>query len=167
MDTSYLDEHPRFRRLADYLASKVPAGTLPGRQHIEPTEIPDLLPWIMLVDVIAEPAAALRYRIRLVGTEVVTIQGSDATGKFVPDVLNKDEVNSILQEYGEIVRSGRPRYRRDIVATTGREHVRYRRVAFPLARDGEHVDVLIFVFVNDGNGPSPLGPPITPDRGPA
>lgn len=167
MDTFHLDEHPRFRRLADYLAGKVPAGTLPGRQHIEPTEIPDLLPWIMLVDVIAEPAAAPRYRIRLVGTEVVAIQGSDATGKFVPDVLNKDDVAAILQDYGEIVRSGRPGYRRGVVATSGREHVRYRRVAFPLARDGEHVDVLMFVFVNDGNGPPPLGPHITPERGPA
>ena len=158
MDSSHIDEHPRFRRLADYLAKKAPPGKLPGRQHIEPTEIPDLLPWIMMIDVITKPGAEPRYRIRLVGTEVVAIQGSDATGKYVTDVLNKDDVASILQNYGEIVRSGQPGYRRGIVATTGREHVRYRRIVFPLARDGEHVDVLMFVFVNDGNGPSPPKP---------
>jgi hypothetical protein len=50
----HIDEHPRFRRLADYLAIKAPPGKLPGRQHIEPTEIPDLLPWIMLIEVIAQ-----------------------------------------------------------------------------------------------------------------
>src|SRR5487761_115960 len=158
MDSSHIDEHPRFRRLADYLANKAPPGKHPGRQHIEPTEIPDLLPWIMMIDVIAKPGAELRYRIRLVGTEVVAIQGSDATGKYVRDVLNKDDVASVLPDYGVIVRSGQPGYRRGIVATTGREHVRYRRIAFLLARDGEHVDVLMFVFVNDGNGPSPLKP---------
>src|SRR5690242_12897874 len=69
--SSHIDEHPRFRRLADYLASKAPNGKLPGRQHIEPLEIPDLLPWIMLIEVIAHMDAEPRYRIRLVGTEVV------------------------------------------------------------------------------------------------
>lgn len=147
---SHVDEHPRFRRLADYLSSKAPPGRLPGRQHVEPTEIAELLPWIMLIDVISRPGAELRYRLRLVGTEVVGIQGSDGTGKYVEEVLNKSEAAGIVQGYGEIVRSRQPGYRRGVVATEGREHVPYRRIAFPLARDGEHVDMLMFVFVRDG-----------------
>jgi hypothetical protein len=146
---SHIDEHPRFRRLADYLSAKAPAGKLPGRQHVEPTEIAELLPWIMLIDVIAQPGAEPRYRIRLVGTEVVAIQGSDGTGKYVEEVLNKAEAATIVQGYGDIVGSHEPGYRRGVVATEGREHVPYRRIAFPLARDGEHVDMLIFVFVRD------------------
>ena len=128
MDRSHLDEHPRFRRLADYLAGKAPPGKLPGRQHIEPTEIADLLPWIMMIDVIAKPGARLRYRIRLVGTEVVTIQGSDGTGKYVEEVLDRDEAAAILLGYGEIVRSRQPEYRSGAVATAGREHIPYRRI---------------------------------------
>jgi hypothetical protein len=50
---SHIDERPRFQRLADYLARKAPPGKLPGRQHVEPTEIVELLPWIMLIDVIS------------------------------------------------------------------------------------------------------------------
>jgi hypothetical protein len=103
----------------------------------------------MLIDVISSPEAEARYRIRLVGTEVVGIQGSDGTGKFVEHVLNNTEAADILQGYGEIVRLRQPGYRRGVVATEGREHVPYRRIAFPLARDGEHVDMLIFVFVRD------------------
>ena len=150
-----IDEHPRFRRLADYLASKVPPGKLPGRQDVEPTEISELLPWIMLIDVLAQPHAPPRYRIRLVGTEVVKIQGSDGTGKYVEEVLNKDEAAAILRGYGAIIRSREPGYRRGIVATTGREHVNYRRIAFPLARDGEHVDMFMFIFVRDEDRPAP------------
>jgi|SRR5215469_6848861 len=149
-----VNEHPRFRRLADYLAGKAPPGKLPGRQHIEPTEIGDLLPWMMMIDVVETPGGSMRYRIRLVGTEVVAIQGSDGTGKYVEEVLDKHEVGAILRGYGEIVRSRQPEFRSGVVATAGREHVPYRRVAFPLARDGERVDMLVFIFANDGKGPS-------------
>jgi len=151
-----IDEHPRFRRLSDYLASKAPFGKLPGRQHIEPTEIADLIPWIMLVDIITQADGEPRYRIRLVGTEVVNIQGSDRTGQYVQQVLDSAEATAIMQGYGEIIRSHVPGYRAGVVATVGRDHVHYRRIAFPLARDGEHVDMLIFVFVRDEKEPRSL-----------
>lgn len=144
-----LDENPRFRRLADYLAVKAPPGKLPGRQHIDPIELSDILPYLMLVDVVPQDVTTRRYRIRLVGTEVVAIQGRDATGKLVEEVLDKAEVGEIIRGYDEIIRTHQPEYRKGVVATAGREHVPYRRIAFPLARDGEHVDMLIFIFVRD------------------
>jgi len=146
---SHFDEHPRFRRLANYLAAKAPPGKLPGRQHIDPIELGDLLPFLMLVDVVPQPTGEPRYRIRLVGTEAVAIQGADGTGKFVEEILTKNEAAEIIRGYGDILRSRQPQYRKGVVATEGRDHVPYRRIAFPLARDGEHVDMLIFVFVRD------------------
>lgn len=148
---SPIEEHSRFRRLADYLAAKAPPGKLPGRQHIDPLELFDILPYLMLVDVIPQATGEPRYRIRLMGTEVVAIQGADVTGKFVEDVLTGVEGTEIVRLYGEILRSRQPQYRRGVVATSGREHVHYERIAFPLARDGENVDMLIFVFVTGAN----------------
>jgi hypothetical protein len=144
-----IQNNPRFRRLADYLASKAPPGKLPGRQHIEPTELGDLLPWLMLMDVVTQKDGAPRYRLRLVGTEVVAIQGSDGTGKFVDEVLTAEEGPRVIAGYDEILRTRLPQYRSGVVASTGREHVPYERIAFPLAADGEHVDRLIFVFARD------------------
>ncbi|MBV8650075.1 MAG: hypothetical protein JO255_01330, partial [Alphaproteobacteria bacterium] len=46
-----LERHERFRRLYDYLGAKAPPGRLPGRQHIDPAEIADLLPYITLLEV--------------------------------------------------------------------------------------------------------------------
>jgi hypothetical protein len=146
---SPLDRHPRFRRLADYLAANAPPGKLAGRQHIDPLQLGDLLPWLMLIDVVVAEGASPRYRIRLVGTETAAIQGSDATGKFVDEVLTLDEGAEIIAGYGEILRNKAPQYRQGTVATPGRDHVPYRRVAFPLASDGENVDRLIFVFMRD------------------
>ena len=140
------EKHPRFRRLAEYLAAKAAGGRLPGRQHIDPAEITDLLPYLVLMDVIPQADGEPRYRIRLMGGEVAAIQGSDATGKFIEDVLTGSEGAEVVRRYAEILRSGQPQYRRGVIATSGREHVHYERVAFPLARDGRNVDMLLFVF---------------------
>jgi hypothetical protein len=145
---SEIERHARFRRLADYLAVKAPPGKLPGRKHIDPLELADLLPWLMLIDVIPQASGKPRYRIRLVGTEVVAIQGSDGTGKFVEEVLTGSEGIDVIRRYDEIVRAHEPQYRRGTVAATGREHVPYERIIFPLASDGEQVDMLLFVFAN-------------------
>lgn len=146
IDQSTIDSHPEFRRLADYLAAKAPPGKLPGRKHIDPLELRGLLPGVMLIDVIPQASGEPRYRIRLVGTEVVAIQGSDATGKYVDEILTAEDGAELIRGYGEIVRTREPQYRRGGVATPGREHVPYERIAFPLANDGEHVDMLIFIF---------------------
>jgi hypothetical protein len=144
-----IENHPRFRRLADYLAAKAPPGKLAGRQHVQPTELADILPWLMLMDVVPQENGEPRYRLRLVGTEVVAIQGSDGTGKFADELLTAEEGPQVIAGYGEILRTQQPQYRRGVVASPGREHVPYQRVAFPLASDGEHVDRLIFVFDRD------------------
>jgi len=147
----HFERQPRFRRLGGYLAAKAPPGKLPGRRHVDPLEIPDLLPYVMLVDVVRAPDQPPRYRIRLAGSEVVKIQGSDATGKFVEQVLTQGP--EIIAGYAEILANRQPQYRSGEVATAGRDHVFYERMAFPLAGDGETVDMLIFVFaVAPGTG---------------
>ena len=144
-----LDQHPRFRRLADYLASKAPPGKLPGRQHIDPVEIPDLLPFLMMIDVLPRESGRPRYRMRLIGTQVVELHGQEFTGQFVEDVLPAKDGEMILRGYDEIVRGKKAHYRSGVVVLAGRKHIRYDRAAFPLASDGEHVDMLLLVFVRD------------------
>lgn len=146
-DAAPFDWHPRFKRVHDYLEAKARPGKLPGRQHIDPLELRDVLPHLMLVDVERAPGQPIRYRIRLVGTQVVALQGSDATGKYVEDVLNKGP--DIIAGYSEILETRQPQYRRGAVATTDRDHLTYQRIAFPLAADGETVDMLLFVFAID------------------
>lgn len=119
---------------------------LPGRQHIDPLEFADLLPWIMLIDVLPQTAGEPRYRIRLMGTEVVEIQGADETGRYVEEVLTGPEGAEVIRGCDEILRTRQPHHRRGGVATSGREHMYYERVAFPLASDGENVDMLILIF---------------------
>jgi len=149
-----IESDPRYRRLADYLASKAPPGKLPGRQHIDPLDFADLLPYVALVDVISQAGSEPRYRVRLMGTEVVAIQGKDGTGKYVEELLTDPEGIKIIRDYSEILRTRQPQFRRGVIATPGRQHVHYERVAFPLATDGENVDMLLFLFAR--SQPKPI-----------
>lgn len=141
------DCDPRFRRLADYLEAKAPPGKLPGRQHINPAEIPDLLPHVTLLEVVAAPPAAPRYRFRLVGSEVAAMQGTDRTGQFIDEILVSAAGMAIIRGYHEMLRTKRPRYLTGFFASDSRQHVAFQRCAFPLARNGEEVDMLLIMFV--------------------
>src|SRR3546814_21164581 len=68
---------PRIRRAWDYWTAKRGDRPMPSRRDIDPAEIPDLLPYLVLTAVLPAPPF-LRYR--LVGTRQVAIRGHDPTG---------------------------------------------------------------------------------------
>src|SRR5436190_8237553 len=61
------------------------AGQLPGRQHFDPLEIPRLLPFLGLADVIYTPAP--RFRVRLIGTRLVDIFGGGVVGNYLDELI--------------------------------------------------------------------------------
>ncbi|HEX9789596.1 MAG TPA: PAS domain-containing protein, partial [Kiloniellales bacterium] len=73
----------RLATLYQYWQSKQGDRLMPARADIDPTEIPKLLPILLLIDVVA----TVSYRYRLVGTEIVSSAGQDITGKLFDEVL--------------------------------------------------------------------------------
>jgi hypothetical protein len=71
---------PRIRRVWDYWNARRGDRPMPSRRDINPADIIDLLPYLVLTEVLAEPPF-LRYR--LVGTKQVAIRGHDPTGQPV------------------------------------------------------------------------------------
>ena len=71
---------PRLRQVYDYWRCKATGRAMPRRADIDPTEIPKLLPDVMLVDVLPQG----RYRYRLIGTENSVAHGMNATGRYRP-----------------------------------------------------------------------------------
>src|SRR5262249_29214633 len=61
-----------------YWESKRPGRRMPARRDIDPAEMLDLLPNVMLVDVVREP---LDFRYRLIGTAIVAHMRHDYTGQ--------------------------------------------------------------------------------------
>ena len=59
---------------------------MPSRKDIEPTEIPDLLANVVLVDVTQDP---LDFRYRLIGTAIVERIAFDYTGKHFTELAHQ------------------------------------------------------------------------------
>ena len=143
------DCHPKVRAIYDYWRSVHPkGGVLPGRQHIDPVDIPLLLPNVWLIDVYRDP---YRFRFRLMGTLVVDYAGEDNTGKWFDDRLPSFDPSVFI----DVVETGRPSWAR------GRSKMRpeknyyeLERVRLPLAKDGKTVDMILSLtvfFDSEGN----------------
>jgi hypothetical protein len=131
----------RIRRLLDYWRSIQPArDRLPGRQHLEPLDFPDLLRWLWLVDVVGSPP---RFRYRLVGTGQAQAMERDLTGHWLDEAYDdfrdrRDHAEFVAVAAGEIRYSRRaPEYRVES------SHVMMERLLLPLARDGVSVDMVL------------------------
>jgi hypothetical protein len=137
---------PRFREFFRYWQSKAPAGQLPGRAHIDPLEIPRLLPHIALYDVVRS-GEDLRFRFRLAGTGVVETLGADNTGKFIDEIMNAEAYKPLREHYGILVRDGTPQYWKRNLPYANRDFLAVQRLALPLAADGKTVDMVISYYV--------------------
>ena len=132
-------EHPGLRALYDYWDGRRPGPRLPGRQHLDPLDIPTLLPNVMLVDV----GEGDDLRFRLVGTALVGWFGRDTTGLPLQTVYAAKDWERILVDYRYAIRERRPCLCRSSIARAGIEAQPYQRLLLPLARNGETVDMLL------------------------
>ncbi len=139
--TGFLDIcTPRIRRAYEYWDSKRRGRAMPSRADIDPSEIRDLLPGIILIDVARNP---FRLTYRLVGTEEVEARGYDPTGKDV-----KEHVFAVTPDYGfETYRlsaeDGVVTYDQEPWASPNPRLCEVGSVVMPLSDDGKIVNMLM------------------------
>jgi hypothetical protein len=78
---------------------------MPRRRDLDPVEIPRLLPFVMLVDVLADP---LDFRFRLIGTAVQAIMSHNDLGRRFSELPHMAKGNVIWGEYEAVVTHRRP-----------------------------------------------------------
>ena len=138
--------HPLVRRFYEYWAGVAPPGRLPGRQHILPEDIVPLLPRLWMLDVFRDP---VRFRYRLVGTEITCSVQRELTGTWLDEAQPESVRNVNLRDrYNFILETGQATWRRG--ATMWLRDPNHRVVEnclAPLAADGATVDKIIAVSV--------------------
>ena len=120
--------------------SKRGTRLMPRRADFDPVEMPRLLSSIILVDV--EDGSA-RLRIRLVGTKVVEMFGSDYTGRYMDEIDFGDVREKILKEYRLPISEKRPVFSDHEFRKLNDHHHTIERAIFPLSDDGITVNKLI------------------------
>ena len=143
---------PKIKALYDYWQSIRPAGDLlPGRRHFDPVDIPELLPNLWMIDVLRDP---LRFRFRLVGTEIVRFAGRDVTGLWLDEFFEGYGDSEAFRFHRDCTLTGQPAYRRaGLLFNPAGSPLEAERLYLPLAQDGRHVDILLVMTIYYGNPP--------------
>lgn len=136
----------KHRKVFDYWRSLAPPCQLPGRQHFDPLDLPDLLANIILYDVVREDGR-MRIRFRLVGTDNVQRYGRDATGLWFEEAYEGDVLKAMLDTYCGVAETGAPSLTHNRMPIKGKEFVEYDRLILPFASDGETADMLLSLMV--------------------
>jgi hypothetical protein len=133
---------PQIVAIYDYWRSKAQSGgMLPGRRHIDPIEIPRLLPNVWLVDVVDD---VRRFRVRLIGTALVDAGMPLKVGDFILDRLLPEQRAASLAEFESVVQSREPLWYRGPVNLQHETYVHeIERIFLPLATDGRAVNMLL------------------------
>jgi len=132
-------EQPLLRALYGYWDEKRGGRPLPARPDIDPTEIPRLLPHLILIDVQHDP---LDLVYRLVGTHVVRATGGELTGCRVRD-LPVPGAGRLFNAYAEVVADATPRALRGAHRATNGALRRFDRVVLPLAAEDRQPNMLL------------------------
>lgn len=116
------------------------AQSLPGRGDIAPDRIVQVLPHIGLFDVETAPR---RYRIRLMGTEIVHWYGCDLSGRYLDEVDFGHGPRFTFALLDQVVDCRQAGHMTGEYTKQDGRTIRYERLFMPLASDGRRVDMVI------------------------
>ena len=136
--------HPRFREMIRYLAEVAPPGRLPGRQHIDPYDLRQVITLVNLIDVEGD-GGTVRFRYRLVGEQQRLAAGRNITGLVVEEAVVPNLVARINGNMAKALATRLPVYDRFPMPHPDRQFIDSERMYYPLASDGETIDMILIL----------------------
>lgn len=133
---------PRLRRGFDYWLAKCNGRAMPARHDIDPAEIKPLLPHVVLMDVLRDPAD---FRYRLIGTAVDDHSSARFTGRRLSDIPHQRQPSQMWDNFTRVGETGLPRFNRVPYAGPHKDFLAVVDLVMPLASDGQTVDMLFCV----------------------
>ena len=130
-------------------------GRLPARADLDPTEIPRLLPYVELTEVLDGGAD---FRFRLVGSHLVDTDQINPTGQRFSDFFRNPAYRAYqFGLYGWVVAQARPLYSSSRIPLPTRSlDVLTKRLYLPLSCDGRSVDMILNFQICQGVADSGL-----------
>jgi hypothetical protein len=125
----------------DYWEQKRAGRLAPRRRDIDPVDMVEMLPRIMLVDILGSPP---RFRYRLSGTAIAAIHRTEPTGKGPLDLTPSAYGRLLDTHYRDCIKRRTPLMHLIVLDTFNRSRA-YARLILPLSEDGETVTMLMTV----------------------
>ncbi len=143
IDLEAASTHPILHAFHAYWRTLPNGGGLPGRQHIDPADIRDLLPWLIMLDV-ERPLPRPAFRFRLAGTGIVGLYDLEITGSTVQKAF-PEWAAELNEDFAKAMVARRPTYLRRPLPIPGKHYRSQESLICPLAADGQVIDMLIGV----------------------
>ena len=127
---------PMLQRLYRYWDEKRGGRSMPLRRDVEPADLKDLLPHLMIVEPTGEAEEERRFRYRLVGSALVEAFGFNFVGTHVGSTTTGNYSRLLLDIYGKAFTLGRPVLARSTYEPKDDAPKEVSRLLLPLSNDG-------------------------------
>lgn len=142
-NTSSLLRSPEYPGVLDeidgYWRSKCIEGGLPSITDIDPVKLGAALGSISLIDVVADP---LRFRFRLIASNVQARFEQSLTGTFVHDLPEPENARLFQAVYRSVLKSRSPQKYYGMVTDELDDYL-FCAMIWPMASDGRNIDLLL------------------------
>jgi hypothetical protein len=128
------------RNLHAYWDSRRGGRPMPARADIDIVQIPTLLPYLFLIDVLED---GRDFRFRLAGTHIRDVTEDEVTGQLVGEAFPPEFGAEVRLVWRAVVEKRRPVCGRGRLWVPGREHVTWEGVAMPLSEGDGVVNMLL------------------------
>lgn len=132
---------PEMYQIVEYWRSLFRGDIMPDRRDIDPTEIPRLLPGIILIDIFHNP---YRFKFRLIGEAMVAYHGRNLAGLWMDEVFphfnetaTPGTIIDVAENHVINYRFGSP------LMTYEKNFINMERVFLPCRNDGDKVELLL------------------------
>jgi hypothetical protein len=142
IDPDLTIQSERLVEVADYWRMLRGARNMPTRGDVDPMQMPrHLLPHLELIDVERQPKFRLRWR--LIGTQVTTAVGRDATGKYFDEIYIGEDFATVSEPFEWVAKNAKPLRWYGTSGFVSKEWQAYEGVYLPLSGDDKTVDVIL------------------------
>lgn len=135
---------PRLHALYAYWTAIRGNRSFPARADFDPIDIPDLLPFLSLVDVRPDTH---RFHYRLAGTMVVELLRREVTGHPVGTGVKPAELEAVLARYRRVADEKVVIYHHDLMQEQANDYTGIDRLMLPMGDRDERVDLILSIVV--------------------
>ena len=138
-----LDE-PLLAELYRYWCDRRQQRFAPARADIDPVDIPQLLPYIALSEIIQDDASGTqRIRYRLAGTQIEAHFGCGLTNRYLDELKFGDYLRYILDLYDRLIADKAPVYSESSYGEPDGKSLSVKRLMLPLSENGTTVTMVL------------------------